>query len=238
MVHQHVLDNVYNDSPLNEDNYMDLDITTMTKDQIKEQRKLRRAINKIERKQRKLDKSKNRLVNIRNNAVAILQRMDRFVTIDVENYEWNQNWIMEIGMSIFSRSTSPTSRHFIIAEHKNRFNKKYVEDNKYNFNFGESEIVNLPHAASIIRKEIHKGAIVVGHSMKLDTKALGVLDINVKYTMDTQKLYSVVSNNNATISLTNLLNHYDIKHKHLHNGGNDAHYTSQALRLLINDLNL
>jgi len=194
-------------------------------------------------KQHKRNSRKKKLANFLSNVEIksrhALGKYSKFVCIDVENYEHRQDWIMEIGMSIFTRDTKPQTRHFIIAQHKKRFNKKYVEDNKYNFDYGSSEIVTLPHAANVIRKEIHEGSIVVGHSLSgVDSKALHAMDVRMKATMDTQKLHSLLVGKKLTIGLSNLLKHYDIEPKHMHNGGNDAHFTAIACKLLLNDLKL
>lgn len=201
----------------------------MTKEDLKTLKKERNA-------QSKKAKLINYVRHLSGNYSHIWNKYEKFVCIDVENYEHRQEWIMEIGMSIFTKISEPQTRHFIIKQHLNRFNKKWVPDNKMNFDYGNSEVIRLPHAASIISGEM-RGACMVGHGMSLDTKAMHSIGVSVNATLDTQKMHRILSGERTQLSLIKLLELFGITDPiHLHNGGNDAHYTATICKLIMSSL--
>jgi len=161
---------------------------------------------------------------------------NRFICIDIENYERNQKLTTEIGMSIFTRHQEPVTRHFIISEYIDLYNGRFVEDNKMNFNFGTSEIVSLKDATNIVKNELSLGDTLLGHGMSEDIKVLNRLGIDIPTKLDTQVLFKLLLNENKTVSLGNVLKHFDINGRNLHNAGNDSHYTSYAFAHLANKI--
>jgi hypothetical protein len=136
------------------------------------------------------------------NEVERLQRLKAaepvFVCIDLEAYEFAQDKITEVGVSILDSrhviGTDPgpdgmewlskiTTRHLIIEEHKRLVNKRFVHGCPDKFNFGKSEVVPLnrvhatlthlfdnPSPGSVLASDRGpRKLILVGHGLSNDT---------------------------------------------------------------------
>lgn len=167
-------------------------------------------------------------------ALRLIERPGKLVTIDIENYEHKQTYIMEIGVSIFRLNTEPTTHHFIIDKHVDRHNKKYTAGNKNCFNFGKSQVTSILDAIAQTKKLI-EGSVVLGHGSGGDDKQLARYDLAVQ-SLDTQILRRILTGEPKQLSLKAQLDELNITHSHLHNGGNDAHFTALAVKSLITQL--
>lgn len=141
-----------------------------------------------------------------------------------------------------------TTRHLIIKEYKKLVNKKFIKGCPDKFNFGISELVALRNVHAILANIVTnptaeselslqpRKVILVGHGLKNDTDYLKSLGFslaaykNVTHKMDTQTLAG--GSKKTQIGLERLILALGIKPDNLHNAGNDAAYTLQALLLI------
>lgn len=164
-----------------------------------------------------------------------IENGDRLVCIDVEAFEFNQNIILEIGITTFQSGTINT-RHLIIEERIKTVNKRHVPNHKHHFLFGESEILPLRDAIAIVKQEMKGCDRLVGHSVSGDIDWLskhGVkFNTNIVY-FDTSFLCKAYFDSNKTrMSLKDVCEKCGIDMEYAHNGGNDSRYNMQALLAL------
>lgn len=177
----------------------------------------------------------NRLVNATTSTSMFL---------DVEWFEWSKGTITEIGYTIVDQHETTTT-HIIIAEQYKKRNGKFVEDNKDNFNFGESLTMSLKQALHHLRRDIAKCNYIIGHGIKGDidviVKSRGEKHAAFIHTMfdkvirvDTASLTKMISD--RTLGIKSLLEYYHIDHSHLHNAGNDSYYNWLVAKNLYQQL--
>jgi hypothetical protein len=177
--------------------------------------------------------------------IAILDTRD---IVDLPPGDYGQNWFSKI-----------KAQHLRIKEHENCINRTYVSGCPDRFNFGKSLFVSLDNAPRIVQElfnvssfsqpaTMSKGetlpagsqatsrpVILVGHDPDGDIKYLEVLGYNVymhpslREVLDTQQIYQALKAGANAPSLGNLLRELSIFPRNLHNAGNDAVYTMQAL---------
>ncbi|KAI5253058.1 hypothetical protein E4T42_03050 [Aureobasidium subglaciale] len=200
-----------------------------------------------------------------------LERLERlkaaepvFVCVDLEAYEFAQDKITEVGVSILdSRDIVGTdagtdgtawlskikTRHMIIKEYKHLVNKRFVHGCPDKFNFGKSETVSLRNIHQTLTQLFDdpsprssrpsdsgsRRLILVGHGLSNDTAYLNKLKFaphargNIIQDVDTQKF---VGSKKQTVGLNKLMLGLGVEAENLHNAGNDAAYTLQALVLM------
>lgn len=140
--------------------------------------------------------------------------------------------------------------HLRPNEYKHLVNKAFVKGCPDKFNFGKTDFIKLADAGKILQRifanpgRIHEACdidvelssktntkiVLVGHALAGDTKYLrrvGFSPNNVVAHMDTQKLARASKKDSP--GLKRLLLALDINAQNLHNAGNDAAYTMQAL---------
>lgn len=148
------------------------------------------------------------------------------------------------------------SRHFRIKEYARRRNKVHVESSPDNFNFGESEWISKKDAALTMKGIFAKPPpsftdpamdakqgpkfVLVAHNADADITYLEKLGYNpaedIVDIIDTSDLANTSDRDTKQTSLSALLLRHGIAAKHLHNAGNDAHYTLQVmLALAVNN---
>ena len=177
-----------------------------------------------------------------------------FISVDIEAFEFNQKLITEIGVSTLSTAelfrippgakgsnwiAMIRSRHFRIQEHSHRVNKVHVEGCPDQFDFGQSEWISKRDVISVLENCFHPygssycQTVLVGHGIKADIKYLKELGLDMTRMtsdcVDTADLYKASRRDGIQIALKNLLLQYGIAAKHLHNAGNDAHYTLRVM---------
>lgn len=187
-----------------------------------------------------------------------------FVCIDLEAFEFAQNKITEVGISVLDSrhlagiDPSPNgnewlskinTRHILIKEHKHLVNKRFVHGCPDKFNFGSSEVVSLKHihktltqifnnpsSSSLLASDSgSRNLILVGHGLSNDTAYLSKLNFaphakgNIIRDVDTTKF---VGTKKQTVGLSKLMVGLGVDPENLHNAGNDAAYTMQALLLM------
>lgn len=187
------------------------------------------------------DKLKSFLENTRNSLPALDQ--DSFVCIDLEQFEWQQHKLTEVGITIYDHKASRIyTRHLIIKENYRKRNKKFVCDNKDNFMFGDSEMVSLKQTKHELRQILESGPCVIGHAIDGDLKWISkYLDIptqQCKY-IDTDTLNQLITGTRNSINLGKCCEQNNLDHPAPHNAGNDSHinmYLFIAQRGLLRDL--
>ncbi|CAD0109717.1 unnamed protein product [Aureobasidium uvarum] len=187
-----------------------------------------------------------------------------FVCVDLEAYEFSQEKITEVGVSVLDSrhviGSDPgpdgmewlskiNTRHIIIQEHKRLVNKRFVHGCPDKFNFGNSEVVPLKHIHKALTQlfdnpspdsirasdQGSRNLILVGHGLSNDTAYLNKLGFaphakgNIIQDVDTQKF---VGSKKQTVGLSRLMAGLGVQPENLHNAGNDAAYTMQALLLM------
>lgn len=166
-------------------------------------------------------------------------------SIDVEAFERDSSCVTEIGISIFDPLPQKFANvprfldiHIIISEHYYMRNKSYLPDHKENFLFGDSLVMTSRDAKMLIQvlinfyfkqlpQETGQVSALVGHDVRGDIRWLRDIGIKIPvnpYIIDTQKMFAYTHGTQGN-SLVKLLHYFKIPHSHLHNAGNDAHYT-------------
>ena len=173
-----------------------------------------------------------------NNYINHLPEDNKYAVIDVEAHERCQRHILEVGVAIVDYAKgSIQPHHFVIEEHYKTRNKKFVPDNKDNYDYGDSVMISQEHIAVQIHHLLQDVDCVVGHAVKSDIKWLRRLGIQVDKSMDTQKLYKCAMWEPQAASVKTMIETLLREEpKHLHNAGNDAYYTARCfmhLRSLI-----
>ena len=145
--------------------------------------------------------------------------------------------------------------HFRPIEYRNLVNRQYVRGCPDRFAFGTSTWVNLDDAAQVLKRIFQDPAslqraadlkhtistekrkiVLVGHALSNEIKYLQKLGFALPWLhtdvrrVDTQVLAG--STKKVTVGLQRLLQSLGIQPTHLHNAGNDATYTLQALILM------
>ncbi|KAH0537140.1 hypothetical protein FGG08_006044 [Glutinoglossum americanum] len=181
-----------------------------------------------------------------------------FVSIDVESFERDHKKITEVGISVLDTNDLSgippgkggsgwvkriQTRHLRIKEHAHLINKDFVTGCADRFEFGESEWVSLEEAPSIIAEsfrfptidQTQRNIILLGHGIDGDIeylKAMGYNPFNLHNlveVLDTSVMYRYLKREQNPRSLGSVLSDLDIMGWNLHNAGNDAAYTLQAM---------
>lgn len=152
------------------------------------------------------------------------------------------------------------ARHFRINEHKHLNNSEFVDGCADRFEFGTSEFISLKDAPHIIAScfkppfsnpdeksaasDIPKrNIILVGHDVTSDINYLRTIGYNVhnlsnlQEIVDTASMWRYVKRDTNPRNLGSILAELGILGWNLHNAGNDATYTLQAMIMIaIRDL--
>jgi hypothetical protein len=184
-----------------------------------------------------------------------------FVCVDLEAFEFAQQKITEVGVSILDSrrliNKHPStwlshidSRHMIISEHRHLVNKRFLHGCPDKFNFGKSKFVSLmqiqptltqlfKHPSPDFMLPSDNGTrqlILVGHGLSNDKVYLNKINFdphstaNILCDMDTTAL---VGSKKNTVGLSKMMTGLGVEPENLHNAGNDAAYTLQALVLIV-----
>jgi len=190
-----------------------------------------------------------------------------YIAVDVESYERNHNIITEIGFATLdTRDLKGTphgvagkdwhkfirARHFRVNEYKHYVNSDFVRGCPDQFEFGESEFVNLkdvphmiascfkyPYSAkttepSIADEEEKRNIIFLGHDTKQDIAYLRKLGYdpsnlaNIDF-LDTIAMWRAVTGELSARGLSHIMYELELESWNTHNAGNDAVYTVHAM---------
>ena len=196
--------------------------------------KLTKAESRAKRKAIKKAQAKRTRRHHNRKLKEALEAQDKMIIfLDVEWYERSKGKVTEIGYTLIENGKHTGTHHIIIEERLNLRNKKFVPDNKDNFNFGDSKFMLLHEALEHLRGVLVHCDVIMGHSVGGDitvlTHALGKKHRERIHSMFEGK--TVVDTVHATkritghrMSIQRCLDHFGIEHSHLHNAGNDTHY--------------
>ncbi|KAJ1986600.1 hypothetical protein H4R33_003269 [Dimargaris cristalligena] len=152
--------------------------------------------------------------------------------LDIEAYEHDQNKLTEVGWCMYDPVTRQiTTRHIIIKETIKLYNGRFVADNKHRFNFGKSQVMPRYEGLMELHAAVTKAYPIafLGHDVASDIKFLKSEDMHLHHSvprLDTKALYCAHTKNPRNgRRLAILLEELGIEYSHLHNAGNDAHYT-------------
>jgi hypothetical protein len=154
-----------------------------------------------------------------------------------------QNWFDKI-----------EAHHLRIKEYEHIVNKTYVQGCPDRFNFGKSDFIASDNAAQVVglcfeqhshdtakgvllgeAQENRRPIVLLGHNPDVDIRYLQALGFNayenksIREVLDTQLIYQVLMDESNPRSLESTLREFGIIPMNLHNAGNDAVYTMQAL---------
>ncbi|KAF2744485.1 hypothetical protein M011DRAFT_408221, partial [Sporormia fimetaria CBS 119925] len=143
------------------------------------------------------------------------------------------------------------ARHFIIEDHMHYVNHEFVHGCPDRFEFGKSQVVRLVDAPAAVKAcfappfagstddgyNLHekRNIVFVAHNAKADLDYLNRIGFDALSHprtlgfLDSEVLYRVWKRENQSKSLSGVLGDFGILAWNLHNAGNDAVYTLQAL---------
>ncbi|KAK4196482.1 putative exonuclease [Triangularia verruculosa] len=177
----------------------------------------------------------------------------RFVAIDLEAWEQNLDVITEVGIAILDTSDLKNStpgkngrnwfdaikaRHIHVAENRCFENYRYVQSCPENFDFGQTELIFGHDVPNIMRSIINNSphpVVLVFHESKADIKFLKTINYNIYEAknvielVDTKYLHQYAIRSGNQPSVGTVCDYLEIHTKNLHNAGNDAVYTLQAM---------
>ena len=167
-------------------------------------------------------------VNIIKNTINLSKL---FLSLDTEMYEKNHDYVTEIGWVTFDKTGRIVKKkHYIIQEYSAFHNGKYVEDNKLNYNFGDSETKPLREVIKILNNELNTVNYIVGQGISNDIRDLKKNGIDltkfeemhgeykVNSIIDTQDLFAG-NFLEKPIGLKKGLDKFSIPYRYLHNAG-------------------
>ncbi|KAL2143364.1 hypothetical protein VTI28DRAFT_10543 [Corynascus sepedonium] len=141
------------------------------------------------------------------------------------------------------------ARHIRVEENSWATNSRYVRGCADCFNFGTTEFVNESHIARILKEIVDDATLVdpidgtkkprpvvlVFHESSSDIKYLRYVSYsveaaqNVLEVVDTREMHQYLVRSNDSASLASVLDNLGFSYHYLHNAGNDAVYTLQAM---------
>ncbi|KAH7267489.1 uncharacterized protein BKA55DRAFT_684757 [Fusarium redolens] len=179
-----------------------------------------------------------------------------FICVDVEALERKPNPVSEIGIAILdtrdTKGIDPKiigrgwwpfikTHHLRVHEYAGLRNHQFVKGCPDAFDFGTSTFPTRSTVADSIMKIFNpwlndqRNIVIVGHDVKQDINYFTELGLDLQLLgglaepVDTQDIHQAWRGSTNGRSLGAVLNDLDIAHKHLHNAGNDAHYTLCAM---------
>lgn len=188
---------------------------------------------------------------------SLKARRQVYVAIDLEYWEINNEFLTEIGIAVYdpTRLTSGSNQpvlpkiaacHYVVAEHKDKLNGRYVANNKFKFSFGETLMMSMDNCKQAVNEILAQYAgggtaksprmVIVGHGVRGDMKMLRKHNFTIPEhydVLDTMDIWRLTRKTGAA-SLSSLLKYFEIPHGLMHNAGNDA-YLNMLLFLTICD---
>ncbi|KAJ3294332.1 hypothetical protein HK104_003677 [Borealophlyctis nickersoniae] len=206
-------------------------------DVVLEVKKLLDKREKAAKRAAKLDDSK-RLLEKAKEAVR-KENGKIFIAMDVETYENDHDCVLEVGWCLYNPNRPHDSnlwpKHFIIEENINVNNGRYVENHKFGFLYGESEVKPLAAVAACLRADLSiPGAVLVGHDLGVELDFLGTCGMGPsdvpqeQYDTAVLDLARVGKADAQKTSLSKLCAKFGVTTARAHNAGNDAYYTMAA----------
>ncbi|KAI1267419.1 hypothetical protein F5Y18DRAFT_425266 [Xylariaceae sp. FL1019] len=182
----------------------------------------------------------------------------RFVCIDVEAYERNNDIVTEFGFAILDtkdiEDVAPGKRgedwfpmieahHIRIEEYSYMRNTEYVKGCPESFNFGKSAMVSINNINRVIgqllgdpQSKDKRPVVLLGHDLPQDIRYLDKVGYNphgdsclVMDEIDTKSMFQRLQRSPNGRSLDTVCSELGIPGYNYHNAGNDAVYTLRAM---------
>lgn len=159
----------------------------------------------------------------------------KIVSIDFEfKIQKDDYMVTELGLAINHKGVI-TNEHYLVSEN---YQKKYNRDLQEKFNFGETQKVSMKDLLGIIVNHVKDADFILFHEQREDYAIMKKLGWDIEHSdapvIDTQLCYKRYFREPGSIpdgeKLVNLLKSFKVEHNHLHNAGNDAHYTLKLLQ--------
>jgi hypothetical protein len=166
------------------------------------------------------------------------------VSLDPEVHEHHHARVLEIGIAscrldqLWARYPEIIARHFIVEDFVPVRNGFFVDDKKFDFNFGVSEFVAEADIPATIREVLaHLGMgtslVLAGHSIgndirRIDSRGTEITSL-VSNVVDIALADKVFRQAGQVRGVESMLREEGIVACDLHNGGNDARYTLELL---------
>ncbi|KAF7550426.1 hypothetical protein G7046_g8017 [Stylonectria norvegica] len=179
-----------------------------------------------------------------------------FVSVDVEALEYPPNPVSEVGLAILDtndivgitpgeggRNWWPKIRnhHLRVKEYSKLRNRDFIKGCPDNFNFGTSTFPRKAQVAEAVYAILgeytsaSRKIIIVGHDVHGDIKYMDSVGVHLlglegyAGEIDSQQLHQVWKKTTNGRKLAAVLTDLGIRYQHLHNAGNDAHFTLCAV---------
>ena len=205
---------------------------------IAENREERKKLKEQKKKAKSLSKYQ-RSINIIKSYKKLIEERKNGLLFDIECNERNQRQILEIGFVKFNKEGEIEKRHLIVEENYKIRNGRYVEDNKDNYDYGESELLPLKEILKIIENELEKSDFIIGHGISNDIKFLNNGGLKVDYQkpiINSLKMSYFLDK--KELGIKKALEHLKIEGKNLHNAGNDAVLNYEIIKGVVRDYDL
>lgn len=201
-----------------------------------EEQEARRVARRTRRAASKARHDKKKGNRLKNQAQCFPSLDERtYVCIDLEQFEWNQKTLTEVGITVFdAKFNNVETTHIIVKENRNKRNKKFVCDNKDNFLFGKSIVMTLAQTKQALRKTLRRFPNVVGHAVRGDLKYLNGMGLVTDHVTvyDTAVMHQILKQQDNTTKLSTCCEEYGIAHEAPHNAANDSHVNTYLFAFL------
>jgi len=223
---------------------------------------LKFALKKLDKINKRLHKSNDPPLTFRRscfeNSRSLWQgKVGFWCAVDFESWERDHTLITEFGWSMVhweGGNEVVEEGHLIVAEYKTYTNSVFVKGNRENYKWGQSEIVTkkqfkekIQNLLTRLRQNSH--GFLVFHDSSQDIKDLKSLQVDLSglsytlpsgpspdnglFVVDTAELFGgLLGESNRIYGLEQMCNQLQIPTSFLHNAGNDAHYTLEALKAM------
>ncbi|KAL5888665.1 hypothetical protein ACKVWC_003924 [Pyricularia oryzae] len=138
------------------------------------------------------------------------------------------------------------SHHYVVKENAWATNGQHVANNQQNFSFGQSQLVSRANIVQQVASHIgmpspsrpgYRDAcvVLVGHDIMADVEHLEKVNYDARKVpeifdvVDTAHMFQHWRRESNATKLSRVLESLEISHRYLHNAGNDATYTLQAM---------
>lgn len=165
----------------------------------------------------------------------------QIVAIDFEAFELAQNFLLELGISIYTPATNSIRvGHIVFEENSWRRNGAIVVDNRDSFLFGPSTVLSQDNITQFLYSIFSdcRRSCLVGHALQGDINMLrqccALFDPADIDQYDTQEIYrlSTASKNHSRLEAL-IIDLLDTQPTGLHNAGNDAYFTLRCFLALV-----
>ncbi|RDX55588.1 hypothetical protein OH76DRAFT_1396980 [Lentinus brumalis] len=218
---------------------------------------LKRAIKTIDKNNKRLKKGMDNILGLRRLIFERVRtlwaaKLGTWCAMDFEAWDRDHTLLTEFGWRLVQWvDDKPVKEHgHLIVKERRQYTQHYVPNNREFYNFGQSIDVDKHEFRDRIRGLIdkhreHGPLFLVFHDHSQDVKylkseaikAIERIDVlpdspmtGEVYVVDTAELFAALEgDSNNTRSLERVCRHLKIDTKYLHNAGNDAYYTLEAM---------